>query len=462
MAAGDAARKIGSAAQYSGRFVLAYRWIALAVGVLSMFWAVFFALQGVWALSISQIAVTALAILSVTLASNRPLATALLFTQVAFLFSIVLLCLAFDVPSADVPRVSHIFLLVLALLGYLNFKRQPSALQLALIILCILGFVVLSSTSYAVPFAQPIPDTVRVHGAWLNAGVATLALVACVYFFQLELERPDRRGQELKAALWARQFELFYQPQVDRNGQMIGAEALLRWKHPVRGYVSPGEFIPQAEEAGLMSEIGQWVLETACRTLLQWSLRPETRSLTLSVNASASQFLDADFEQVVMRLLDRFAIDPRLLKLEITESVMMTSADMVVGKMQALRALGIGMALDDFGTGYSSLAYLRRLPLTQLKIDRSFVKEVNENERSASLARSIVQLGHDLDLCVLAEGVETAEQFAFLAESGCEEFQGFYFDRPLPLADLEAKLVREAAASIADYPAAPPMPAAVR
>jgi EAL domain-containing protein (putative c-di-GMP-specific phosphodiesterase class I) len=433
------------ATQYLGRFVLAYRWVAIGVGALSLFWALFFAIQGHWLLTGSQVIVTGVAALCVVMAKRGQLARALILTQVVFLVSIALLCLAFDIPSAQVPRVSHIFFLVLAMVGYLNFKRQPSHAQLVLVGASLVAFVALSSTSLSLPFAMPIEDAVRVHGAWVNAGMATAMLVACVYFFQFELERTDRRSAELKAALWAREFELFYQPQVDRAGTLLGAEALLRWKHPTRGYVSPAEFIPLAEETGLMNDIGHWVMETAFGTLQRWGRQAETRHLTLSVNVSASQFLDEDFEQAVVQLLDRFQFDPTRLKLEITESVMVTNADLVVAKMQILRGIGIGLALDDFGTGYSSLAYLRSLPLSQLKIDRSFVKDATVNERSASLARSIVQLGRDLDLTVLAEGVETREQFTFLSECGCEEFQGFYFGRPVPLAEFDAGIKRQAA-----------------
>ncbi len=432
-------------AQYSARFVIAYKIAALVIAVLSLAWAVLFAVTGNPYLALSQVMVTLFCGIAWLLAYRGQLANALLLTQVAFLFSISLLCLVFDVPSAEVPRVSHIFLLVLALLGYLNFKRQPSALQLVLIGLCVAGFIALSSSSYAVPFAMPIGDDIRLVGAWINAGTATLLLVGGVYVFQFELERTDRRADELKAALWKRQFELFYQPQVDRSGRVVGAEALLRWKHPSRGYVSPAEFIPLAEEAGLMDEIGSWVLETSCRTLVDWSRHSELRNLTLSANVSASQFLNEDFEQTLIHLVDTFEIDPKLLKLEITESVMVSNTDLVAAKMQILRGVGIGLALDDFGTGYSSLGYLRRLPLSELKIDRSFVQDITENDRSASLARSIIQIGRDLGMTVLAEGVETGAQFAFLRDSGCDAFQGYHFGRPVPLAEFEARLLRQAA-----------------
>jgi EAL domain-containing protein (putative c-di-GMP-specific phosphodiesterase class I)/uncharacterized membrane protein len=431
--------------QYSRRFALAYQWVALVIAGLSLFWSLFFVTQGHAVLVISQLVLAGVSFASWALARNGKLTMAILLTQVVFLSFIAELCLLFDVPSAEVPRVSHIFLLPLALLGYLHFKHRPSKTQLVLIGLSLASFVLLASTSFALPFATPIGDEIRVYGAVLNAVVATLILAGCIFAFQMQVERPGRAGQELKSALWNRQFELFYQPQVDRSGRIIGAEALLRWKHPIRGYVSPGEFIPLAEDAGLMREIGHWVLETACQTLVRWRSNADLAQLALSVNVSASQFLDEDFEQSVLHVIDTFSIDPALLKLEVTESVMVTNTELVAAKMQILRSIGVGMALDDFGTGYSSLGYLRRLPLTQLKIDRSFVQEVTENERSASLARSIIQLGRDLDLSVLAEGVETAEQFAFLREGGCEEFQGFYFGRPMPLAAFEDGLIRKVA-----------------
>ncbi len=432
-------------AQYSRRFTLAYQWGALVVVALSVFWSLFFWTQDQRLLVFSQIVLAGVALASWALARNGQLTTAIVLTQVVFLCFIAELCLLFDVPSADVPRVSHIFLLPLALFGYLHFKYRPSWGQMALIVLCLAGFVVLASTNFSLPSTNSIGDDVRLYGAVLNALVATLILAWGAYAFQMQVEQPARASQELKSALWNRQFELFYQPQVDRSGRVTGAEALLRWKHPIRGYVPPGEFIPLAEDAGLMRDIGHFVLEAACRTLVQWRSNPDLADLSLSVNVSASQFLDEDFEQSILQLINTFAVDPTLLKLEITESVMVSNTDLVAAKMQILRAIGLGMALDDFGTGYSSLGYLRRLPLTQLKIDRSFVQDVIENERSASLARSIIQLGRDLDLAVLAEGVETAEQFALLRDGGCDEFQGYYFGRPVPLAAFEDILVRKAA-----------------
>jgi EAL domain-containing protein (putative c-di-GMP-specific phosphodiesterase class I) len=175
------------------------------------------------------------------------------------------------------------------------------------------------------------------------------------------------------------------------------------------------------------------VLQSAMKTLADWSRHDETRHLTLSVNVSASQFLEDGFERSVLSLIETFGIDPTLLKIELTESVMVANPEIVIAKMHVLRAVGIGMALDDFGTGYSSLGYLRQLPLTQLKIDRSFVQSMTENRRSAALVRSIVQMGLDLELNVLAEGVETQDQINFLTQNGCQAYQGYFFGRPVPL-----------------------------
>lgn len=432
-------------AQYSARLVLAYKLAALSVAGLSLFWCLFFVVAGNWILAPAQLVLAIVCAISWLLAERGYFTRALLLSQLVFLVFILALCLMFDVPSETVPRVSHLFLPVLAMLGYLNFKRAPSGLQLGLIGTCIVAFVVLASTNYALPFAEPIAEEVRVFGAWMNAAAAALMLAGCIYVFQLELERSDHRVNALRAALWNREFEVFYQPQVDRNGETIGAEALLRWKPDGRGYVPPAEFIPQAEEAGLMSEIGAFVLETACRTLVGWSQHAETRHLTLSVNVSASQFHEEDFETSVVQMVERFKIDPRLLTIELTESVMVENTEMVATKMAVLRSIGIDMSLDDFGTGYSSLTYLRRLPLTQIKIDRSFVQDIIGNERNGALVRSIIQLGHDLELSILAEGVETQEQFVFLRDGGCQEFQGYLFGRPVPLAEFERGLLSHAA-----------------
>jgi EAL domain-containing protein (putative c-di-GMP-specific phosphodiesterase class I) len=243
---------------------------------------------------------------------------------------------------------------------------------------------------------------------------------------------------DLRRALQNREFELHYQPQVDNVGHVMGAEALLRWKHPRRGMVPPGEFISLVEEAGLIAELGRWVLETACSQLAEWATRPENERLTLAVNVSIRQLLDVNFVSLVLEVLRASGADPHRLKLEITESAMLENAEDTIAKMKGLKERGVGFSLDDFGTAYSSLSRLRRLPLDQIKIDGSFVKDVLTDYRDASIVRTIIMLGRNLNLSVIAEGVETEGQREFLEKAGCYMYQGYLFSAALTAAGFEA------------------------
>ena len=251
-----------------------------------------------------------------------------------------------------------------------------------------------------------------------------------------ELETAIRQGLEHG------QFVLYYQAQIDDAGCVSGAEVLLRWQHPLRGLVSPVEFIPVAEETGLILPLGRWVLATACAQLVAWSSRPATADLNLAVNVSARQFRQPDFVTQVVQLLDRTGANPRKLKLELTESMLVDNVEEIIAKMSVLRALGVVIALDDFGIGYSSLSYLKRLPLDQLKIDRSFVRDVLTEPTNAAIVLTIVALAQSLGLSVIAEGVETEPQREFLASHGCGAYQGYLHSRPLPLEQFEALNLR--------------------
>jgi diguanylate cyclase (GGDEF)-like protein/PAS domain S-box-containing protein len=235
---------------------------------------------------------------------------------------------------------------------------------------------------------------------------------------------------ELREAIGEQQFFLHYQPQVDGLGRVIGVEALVRWRHPVRGVIPPGVFIPVAEISGQILPIGQWVLEAACRQLGEWQKNPLTAGLHVAVNVSARQFRHPDFAVTVLALLDRTGVGPSRLKIELTESMMIDDIEDLIGKMRILKDAGISFALDDFGTGYSSLSYLKRLPIDQLKIDQSFVRDLLTDPNDAAIARSIVALGEALGLEIIAEGVETLEQRDFLAAIGCRKYQGYLFARP--------------------------------
>jgi diguanylate cyclase (GGDEF)-like protein/PAS domain S-box-containing protein len=261
-------------------------------------------------------------------------------------------------------------------------------------------------------------------------------------FFDPEMQAvvTARAGLEdaLRQGLQDRQFLLHYQPQVDGGGRLTGVEALVRWQHPQRGLIPPAEFIPLAEESGLILALGHWVLETACRQLRHWAAQPELARLTVAVNVSARQFHHPDFVEQVLAILDQAGADPARLKLELTESLLLTDVEKVISRMAALKLRGVGFALDDFGTGYSSLSYLKRLPLDQLKIDRSFVRDVLSDANDAAIAKTIITLGQSLGLAVIAEGVETEGQRSFLAGHGCDAFQGYLFGPPVPAQTLEA------------------------
>lgn len=236
---------------------------------------------------------------------------------------------------------------------------------------------------------------------------------------------------DLRYSIDNNQLLLYFQPQMDIGGRLTGAEALVRWKHPERGMVSPADFIPVAEQTGLILPIGAWVLQAGCQQLVNWSKNPATKDLVLSINVSARQFRQPGFVTEVRDIIRLTGANPFQLKLELTESMLVEDVEDVINKMTALQAVGVGFSLDDFGTGFSSLSYLKRLPLNQLKIDQSFVRDVLTDPNDAVIVRTIVALAKSLGFKVIAEGVETQAQRDFLADNGCREYQGYFFSRPL-------------------------------
>ncbi|MYM24906.1 EAL domain-containing protein [Duganella sp. FT135W] len=254
---------------------------------------------------------------------------------------------------------------------------------------------------------------------------------------QVALDASATLEADLRFALQRDELRLYYQPVVDHSGSITGVEALLRWQHPQRGLIPPGDFIPQAEKSGLIVELGEWVLDAACCQLAQWAGNSDNAHLGMAVNVSARQFRQPVFVDQVLAVLERTGADPRLLKLELTESMLLTDMDDVIAKMTTLKAHGVGFALDDFGTGYSSLSYLKLLPIDQLKIDRSFVHDMLHTRHASSIVRAIITLAYSMDLAVVAEGVETSEQWKALEAFGCNAFQGFLFGRATPVTELE-------------------------
>jgi len=255
---------------------------------------------------------------------------------------------------------------------------------------------------------------------------------------RLELESSLRR------AIQNEEFELHYQPKLSlASGRTVGVEALLRWKHPEEGYIAPDRFIPLAEESGLISALGEWVLGEACRQASAWSGRFGD-GFSMAVNLSSQQFVQCDVADVVLKACFDAGLNPRLLQLEITETILMHDLQETVATVNRLKDAGISLAMDDFGTGYSSLSYLQRFPLDVLKIDRSFVSDLEVNKDNAVICNTIIAMAHNLGLRVIAEGVENVAQLEYLREQGCDQIQGFYFSKPLPAARLEEFVAQKA------------------
>jgi len=257
---------------------------------------------------------------------------------------------------------------------------------------------------------------------------------------QKTIEDRSSLEQELRHAIGKQQLQLYYQIQVDVSGKVLGAESLIRWMHPERGLVSPAQFIPLAEETNLIVPIGYWVLETACAQIQAWQQEVLTRDLVLAVNVSAQQFHFAGFADQVQALVDQYGIRPGLLKLELTESMLIEDIESIIATMNRLKESGIRFSLDDFGTGYSSLQYLKRLPLDQIKIDQSFIRDLSTDSSDLAIVRTIIAMAHSLNFDVIAEGVETEEQRQFLLNMGCPNYQGYFFGRPVPVDQFEAQL----------------------
>ncbi len=265
---------------------------------------------------------------------------------------------------------------------------------------------------------------------------------------QASMSADARTSSDLRDGLRRGEFVLYYQPQVDRAGVITGVEALLRWKHPERGLTFPADFIPVAEDTGLILPLGQWALETACAQLAAWEKRPETANLSIAVNVSVRQFRHPDFVDSVVACIRNSGIRPHRLKLELTESLLADRMEITIEKMGMLKALGVTLSLDDFGVGYSSLSVLKRLPLDQLKIDKAFVADLLTDPNDAAISRAIIALAQSLSLQVVAEGVETVEQRDFLTYQGCDQFQGHLFSKPLPIEALDALLANPLAGMV--------------
>lgn len=278
--------------------------------------------------------------------------------------------------------------------------------------------------------------------AMILSGLAVLMLFGLLHIMQSDTVERSALEIALREAIREQQFVLHCQPQLDAEGRVFGAEVLIRWQHPQRGLLSPAEFIDHAEKTGLILPIGKWVLREACRQLQEWEHQAWGKGLSLAINISQKQFRQRNFVAEILTTVGEFNIPPRQIELELTETLIVQDLDDLLRKMEALVQHEIRFSLDDFGTGYSSLSHLKRLPLHKLKVDRTFVTDVLNDNSSKAIVRSVIALGQSMGMEVIAEGVESIEQQKFLAQHGCTQYQGYLFSKPLAADDF-ARFVQQ-------------------
>jgi len=405
-------------------------------------WAVFFALRGQWLIVPMEVAVSAAGVAGIVLTRRKKHLAAALTLLIPLFVVLCAIGLVLDIPTPNVPRASHHLMLAVGACAYLLLRGNRWWLRHGVPLAYFAAYFALDVMPHGLTTAYNLPDDARILSTWGSNLFTLLTLYMALHVMQADVSARNALEADLREALITGQFVLHYQPQVTAEGQVIGAEALVRWLHPRHGLVSPGEFIPVAEQTGLILPLGDWVLKQACIQLALWARQPASASLKLAVNVSTQQCRQPDFVPMVMHVIQSCGIEPGRLKLELTESMLVNDIEDIIAKMTELKAHGVGCSLDDFGTGFSSLSYLRRLPLSQLKIDQAFVRDLLTNPNDAAIANTVVSLGQNLGLEVIAEGVETEGQRAFLVSIGCQLFQGYLFSKPLPVADFDAHLAR--------------------
>lgn len=395
-------------------------------------WGIFFSLNGYWLQVAMDGIVIAVGLTIFRLVHTRQLSAAFALMVASVYVLVVLTCLYFDLPTAAAPRSTHLFLLPMGMCVFLYWREAPGLIRPLVAGLCFVTCLVLASSDVALSDQYGLPDSIRIGGTWVNNGLAIGLTFVLLHIMMSDIAIVSSLESDIRRGMNQGEFILVYQPQVSSKGAVVGAEALLRWQHPKRGLLGPAEFIAMAEQSGLIVRMGLESMEAACRLLVDLGKMPSSSHLTVSVNVSARQLRQPDFVSSVEAILKRTGVPENRLKLELTESLLVHDMDDIVQKMTALRPLGVGFSLDDFGTGYSSLSYLKRLPLDQLKIDQSFVRDVLTDANDAAIARTVISLGKSLGFAVIAEGVETEGQRDFLARNDCHFFQGYLFSRPLP------------------------------
>lgn len=417
--------------------------VSLVLLLVGSAWGLFFALRGAWGIVLMDLLliVCGLGVFILTLRSQVRFANLLLFSVIILV--VVGMTLVLDPYSAAAPRSTHLYLLPVTVAALMAFREEPLWLRYGVVLLCLGLFTALASSSWSPVSAYSLPDDVRVAGSWGQSIVAMLILFVLLHILQSDAAERSMLDRDLQVALREQQFVLHYQPQLNHTGQVIGAEALIRWQHPQRGLVAPAEFIGHAEQTGMIIPIGQWVLGQAVRQLRCWKDDPLYAGISLAVNISQKQFRQPSFVADTLTLIDEHGIDARRLDLELTETLIVQDLADLQHKMSALAERGVRFSLDDFGTGFSSLSHLKRLPLDTLKIDRSFICDVLTDSSSETIVRTVIGLGQSLGMTVIAEGVENEAQQQFLLSNGCTQFQGYLFSKPLPLQAFQAYVAQQ-------------------
>ncbi|WP_109513304.1 putative bifunctional diguanylate cyclase/phosphodiesterase [Pseudomonas ovata] len=397
-------------------------------------WGIYYASHGMDVLALLLFALMLLG--SACLYLSRKLERFSLGTIAHVLVLMTLFASIADTPTAAISRSTHLFFIPIGVATFLLFRSEGVYLRWVFPSLCFAMLVLLAI--HPVSFGAPLellPAEIHELGHALNCLTAMVLTIGVLAIFREDLSSKVEQYAALARALAQHELCAFMQPQVSTQGRIIGAEVLLRWDRPGHGVQSPAEFIPLAEETGLIHEIGLMVLELACRHLKAWSQLPGADHLMLSVNVSPLQLASPGFVEDVRAILTRVGAPSNRLRLEMTESTLASDLQLIASKMKALRQEGISWSLDDFGTGFSSLSLLQALPLDELKIDQSFVSNLENDASKRELVRKIIEMAGVLGVATIAEGVETPAQRDCLAEMGCVAFQGYLFGRPVPVSE---------------------------
>lgn len=350
------------------------------------------------------------------------------------IYSFVVFVSLFDAPVVGVPRSQHLFLIPIAMYPYVLFYKEKVWVRVLPSLLSLASFLFFASSDFSFALESNVSVATRANLAIFVTASACAAIAAMIYILHADLRTRDKNEQAIAQAIFNKQLELYYQPQVNHLGEIIGAEALVRWMHPTLGVLTPDRFIPYAEKTGLIIEIGKWVLDQACQQLAIWQANPETADLELSVNISAKELQNKDFVQNVIDTIEKYQVDTEGLLIEITESTVIQDLEVVIGKINCLREIGVGFSLDDFGTGFSALNLVETLPLDEIKLDRSFVSDIDDTTLNMPVTDALLALGETMKINSVAEGIENEQQLDYLHNKGCKYFQGYFFGKPMDIA----------------------------